>query len=112
MRRFSLVAATLLVCLIALPASAKIVHRWSFDKDGKDGSDSVGGVAAKLNDGAATKDGKVVLDGQNNWVDLPIGKTMEKLKSITIETWVTWDEQQGSWCRILTLARTRPSICS
>jgi hypothetical protein len=100
MRRFSLVAATLLVCLIARPASAKIVHRWSFDKDGKDGTDSVGGVAAKLNDGAATKEGKVVLDGQNNWVDLPIGKTMEKLKSITVETWVTWDEQQGAWCRI------------
>jgi hypothetical protein len=94
-RHFSI--ATLILCVVMQAASAKLVHRWSFDKDG---TDSVGGATAKLQDGAAIKEGKVVLDGQNNWVDLPIGKTIEKLKSVTIETWVTAEDMQGAWSRV------------
>src|SRR6476620_11223941 len=74
----------LLICLVAQPASAKIVHRWSFDKDE---SDSVGGAKANLQGGAAVKEGKLVLDGQNNYAELPIGKTIEKLKSASFEAW-------------------------
>src|SRR6476646_5614200 len=57
--------AIFIVCLAAQPVSAKIVHRWSFDKDS---ADSVGGAHARLEDGAAVKDGQVSFDGQNKWI--------------------------------------------
>ncbi len=78
MRSSILALVTFAVCFLAQSADARLVHRWSFEKDG---SDSVGDVAAKLQDGAAVNDGKVALDGQSNWVEVPIGKTLEKLKS-------------------------------
>jgi hypothetical protein len=104
MRAFALTLAVLVVCVTAQTSSAKILHRWSFDKDS---ADTVGGAHAKLNEGAAVKDGKVAFDGQNNWIELPIGKTMEKLTNATFETWCTWDELQGPWARVFDFGRSQ-----
>jgi hypothetical protein len=90
------------LCIAAQPASAKILHRWSFDKDA---ADSVGQASAKLMDGATIRDGKLVLDGEKNWVDLPIGGTIEKLTSATFEAWFIWGEEQARWVRIFDCGR-------
>jgi hypothetical protein len=91
------VLAGLAVCLCTQLSFAKVIHRWSFAKDG---SDSVGKANAKLNPGATVKEGRLVLDGESGYVELPIGATIEKLGSSTFEAWVTWDEMQGAWSRI------------
>jgi hypothetical protein len=83
--------------LAALPSAAALVHRWSFDSDA---SDSVGKANGTLEDGAKVEDGRVQLDGEVAYVELPIGDTIAKLSDVTIEAWVTWDEMQGPWSRI------------
>jgi hypothetical protein len=96
--RTPLLLAALAFLAVAPDASlAKVVHRWSFTSDA---SDSVGGANAVLQGGAAVQGGKLVLDGQDDYAELPIGRTVEKLGSITIEAWVTWAEMQGAWARI------------
>ena len=104
MRTFALGLAVLGVCFTAQTSSAKIVHRWSFDKDS---ADTVGGAHAQLTEGAAVREGKVSFDGQNNWIELPIGKTMEKLTNATFETWCTWDEVQTPWARVFDFGRSQ-----
>jgi hypothetical protein len=97
MNKLVLGLATLILCIAQQSSTAKLVHRWSFDSDGKD---SVGKADGKLEDGAKVSDGRVVLDGEGAYVELPIGDTIAKLGSATIEAWVTWDEDQGPWARI------------
>jgi len=97
MRMLVLGLAALIQPLTAGPSSAEIVHRWSF---GSDASDSVGGANGSLEGGATVSDGRVVLDGQNAYVQLPIGRTMERLTNSTFEAWVIWDQMQRAWLRI------------
>jgi hypothetical protein len=95
LHRFGL--AALVLSVLTQASEAKIVHRWSFATDGKD---SVGTAHATLQDGASIVDGKLNLDGQGGYAQLPIGETISKLNSMTIEGWVTWPEYQGAWARI------------
>src|SRR4029079_90003 len=76
----SLVA--LLVIGLVQEAPAKIVHRWSFTTDA---SDSVGKANAKLNAGAKVADGKLTFNGDNGFAEVPVGGTLSKLKSVTVE---------------------------
>ncbi len=84
-------------------ASAKgLIHRWSFDKDT---TDSIGNSDAILWNDAVVKDGNVSFDGRNQWVDLPIEDSIEKLTSATFEAWFTWDQIQSPWARIFDFGR-------
>lgn len=97
MKTLVLVLTAVVFGLAMRPAEAEVLHRWSFDSDAKD---SVGKADGILEEGAKVNDGRVELDGEAAYVELPIGGTIEKLKSATIEAWVTWNEMQGPWSRI------------
>jgi hypothetical protein len=64
-----------------------ILHRWSFAEDG---SDSVGGAHAILHNGAAASGGELVLDGIDDYAELPIEATLSQLTDVSVEMWVTW----------------------
>jgi hypothetical protein len=76
---------------------AKAVHRWSFDADA---SDSVGDADGNLKEGAVVKDGRLELNGETAYVELPIGGTIAGLSNATIEGWVNWKEYLDPWARI------------
>ena len=42
----------------------------------------------------------LLLDGEDDYVELPIGSTMSTLSSCTIATWVNWSGQGDAWQRI------------
>src|SRR5262245_46572204 len=79
-----------------LGSEAALVHRYSFTTDA---SDAVGGANATLSGGATMSPGKLMLDGQTGYADLPIGATIAALQSFTVEAWVTFD-QPAQWARI------------
>jgi hypothetical protein len=89
--------AAFVLCLAARQSAATLVHRWSFDSDA---TDSVGKANGTLEDGAKVNDGRLELDGEAAYAELPIGETIAKLNDVTIEAWVTWNETQGPWSRI------------
>jgi hypothetical protein len=97
MKSFPLALVAVATLFIAQPASAELVHRWSFTTDA---ADSVGGAHGSLLGGAAVDGGRVHLDGVAAYVSLPIGGTIAGLDSATFETWVTWDAFQRVWARI------------
>lgn len=72
-----------------------IVHRWSFTTDG---SDSVGGADAVLHNGAHIEGGALVLDGIDDYAELPILDTLRLLTDVSVEMWVTWNSSR-SWER-------------
>jgi len=89
------------VCLLAGRASADIVHRYSFDGTGTTVVDSVGG-ADGVALGGATQDGsgRLTLDGDNDYVDLPNG-IVSGLSDATFEAWVKWNgTAAGPWQRV------------
>ncbi len=96
---------------MALPATAALVHRYSFNDapgstnvvDSIAGSNGVLRVAT-VQGGAGgvvpTLDGsKVTLDGVGGYVDLPNGM-VSTLTNVTFEFWFTWDTG-GTWTRLL-----------
>jgi regulation of enolase protein 1 (concanavalin A-like superfamily) len=81
---------------ISSRSEATLVHRYSFTSDA---SDSIGGAHGVLQGGATISGGAVVLDGNNDYVDLPNG-IVSTLTNVTFETWLT-DNGSGNWSRIL-----------
>jgi len=68
-------------------------HWWTFEQDGRD---LVGKLDAKLNGGAAIKNGRLVLDGKEAFAQT--GPTTETLTAKTFEAWValpTLDQRGG-----------------
>lgn len=64
-----------------------LLHRWSFTTDG---TDSVGGAHAVLHNGASVSGGALVLDGVDDYAELPILDTLRLLTDVSVEIWVTW----------------------
>lgn len=82
---------------IQTKSHADLLHRFSFSNSGVD---SVTREFATLNNGASLSGGQVHLDGQNDYVSMPIGETISRLRSCTFEVWVTWPEYRAPWSRI------------
>jgi len=72
------------------------LHRWSFTTDG---SDPVGGADAVLVNGAHVSGGALVLDGADDYAELPIADTLKCLTDVSVEAWVVW-QGATSWERI------------
>jgi hypothetical protein len=83
--------------IVSRPPAGKLLHRWSFAADAKD---TVGTAHGVLRDGAAVAEGRVNLNGNGAYVELPIGGTIARLQNVTIEGWAAWDTAQGPWSRL------------
>jgi hypothetical protein len=73
----------------------EVLHQWSFTTDGRD---SVGGADAVLHNGASVLLGELLLDGVDDYAELPIAATLSSLTYVSVETWVTWTGS-SSWER-------------
>jgi hypothetical protein len=83
------------------PPAPQLCHLWSFE-DGT-ANDSVGGAHGTLNNGAAIVDGRLQLDGINDFMRTsPIGATIE---AKTLMAWVSLDNLQQQAGSALTLER-------
>jgi hypothetical protein len=68
-------------------------HWWTFEQDGRD---LVGKLDANLKGGAAIKDGRLILDGQESFAET--GATTDTLTAKTVEAWIalpTLDQRGG-----------------
>ncbi len=74
---------------------ATLAHRYSFTADAQD---SVGTAHGSLVNGATIVGGAVVLDGINQYVDLPNG-LVAGYNNITVEAWLI-DNTVGNWARL------------
>jgi hypothetical protein len=82
-----------------VPLQESIVHRYSFDDEGKD---SVGSAHGTLMGGATVNGGALVLSGAQSgqYLDLPNG-LLGSLSNATFEAWVTWTGSAGGdWQRV------------
>jgi hypothetical protein len=102
MRTLAIQWAILMCCCTVGLAEAKVVHRWSFDRDATDSAGDADGI---LKEGAKVSDGFLELDGEGAFVELPIGGTIAGLKSATIEGWINWKEYLDPWARIFDFGR-------
>ncbi len=84
-----------------VPYPPVLVHRYTFDGTGTTVTDVVGGADGTAMNGAQLNgDGKLVLDGQDDYVDLPNG-IISALTNATFEAWVIWHGPSGqNWSRI------------
>ena len=93
-------AIAVFISLVAASVSnADLVHRYSFTADARD---SVGVADGVLMGEARVSEGQLQLDGiaaNMSHVALPIGGTLAKLESCTIEGWATFGAIQN-WSRI------------
>jgi hypothetical protein len=89
------------------PKKALVGH-WKLDEtngstaydssdNGNNGS-VYGDLLWQPNDGQI--DGALLLDGVDDYVDLPVGSLVSELTNCTIATWVNWTEQGSGWQRI------------
>src|SRR5438477_9080348 len=98
LRTGSIVLSALLAFTFAVHADLK--HRYSFNEaSGTVAKDSVGGADGTLLGGASLSGGKVTLDGNDGYVDLPNG-IISKLTDATFEAWVTFSGEGGAWQRV------------
>ena len=75
-------------------------HRWSFAADA---TDSVGSADAVLNGTAAVSGGDLVLGGggtRTNHATVPIGTTIAKASSLTVEAWFTPANATQTWAKL------------
>ena len=83
---------SLLLTAMVPPASGKLLHRYDFNGSGTVCYDVAGNQDATIEGGAKLSgDGKLVLDGSNDYVSLPSG-ILGQLTSTTLEAWVTWED--------------------
>ena len=100
MKTLAIGLVILMPCVTARSSPAKVVHRWSFDADA---SDSARRRGRRVEGWHKVNAGKVELDGETAFVELPIGGTVARLKNATIEGWVTWKEYLDPWAADLRL---------
>ncbi len=87
--------------LVADPVSMK--HRYSFNEtSGTVAKDSVGTANGELLGGASLTGGKVKLDGNDGYVNLPNGIVSSLGNNGTIEFWYSYDGG-GAWSRVFDL---------
>lgn len=83
-----------------------LAHRWSFDNL----TDSVGGATAVLNGTASVSGGNLVLLGggtRTNHASIPIGKTIARSSSLTIDAWFT-TTTDGDWSKVWMFGTSGP----
>jgi hypothetical protein len=96
----------LTVLLTTWPASAQLIHRYSFTGNANDSVGTAHGAAVQLSDAngpignpVVFQNGEAVLDGAGGYIDLPNG-LVSTLTNVTIEAWVTVSVN-ANWARIL-----------
>ena len=73
------------------PNSTSLIHRFSFTGQSREAIDSIGGADGTLENGAVLDGaGHVVLDGADDFVDLPDG-LISGLDSATLVGWLSWN---------------------
>ncbi len=77
-------------------SQVQLLHRYSF-VDGL--RDSIGGSDGTFLGDAHVAGGALVLDGDGDYAELPVGGTIAGLNEITLEAWVVWNGG-GYWQRI------------
>src|SRR5438477_6654468 len=95
----------LIVLLTTWPASAQLIHRYSFTSNANDSVGAAHGAAVQLSDASGPigspvifQNGEAVLDGVGAYIDLPNG-LVSSLTNVTIEAWVTVNVN-ANWGRI------------
>ncbi len=76
-----------------------LAHRWSFE----DTSDSAGSAEVELHGSAAVSGGQLVLSGggtRTNHASVPIGATIAKSASLTVEAWFTAAAPAQTWSKL------------
>ena len=93
------------VLLTTWPASAQLVHRYSFTSNANDSVGTAHGAAVQLSDANGPlgspvlfQNGEALLDGVGAYIDLPNG-LVSTLINVTIEAWVTVNVN-ANWARI------------
>ena len=83
---------SLLLAVMVPSATGKLLHRYDFSGTGSVCYDFAGNKDVTIQGGAKLSgDGKLVLDGSNDYVLLPSGM-LGQLTSTTVEAWVTWED--------------------
>lgn len=83
----------------SVPNNPHLIHRYSFSGVGPEVIDSIGGQSGTLVNGAELDGaGHVVLDGDNDFVNLPSG-LISGLGSATLFGWLSWNGG-GCWQRV------------
>lgn len=86
---------SIIFMLFAVGVRAELVHRYSFTS-GAD--DSVGSAHGTLQNGATVADGQVILDGTDDYVDLPGSEiAVNTYPALTVELWMTQPEINQSY---------------
>lgn len=75
-----------------------LVHRYSFDGTGTELTDTVGGAHGFVRRTSLNGDGKLILDGENDYVDLPAG-LLSSLANASLEVWFVW-EGAAEWQKL------------
>lgn len=93
-----------LVCLLSLPASAAITHRYDFTNDA---NDVVGGLESTLEGNAVVTGGALVLDGTDDWLELdgPGIAINTYTEGISWEFWFV-DNGLSGWTRVFDFGDT------
>lgn len=87
MRYLSCIHIVLTIALLACPAWAEIVHRYSFDSGTQD---SIGNADGTLEGDAVVSDGSLILDGVDDWMSMPGDViALNAYETITTELWFT-----------------------
>ncbi len=105
-RRLFLLISFILVLIVTGNTSANLVGHWEFDDGvGSTAQDSSGNG----NHGVLNGDpqwingylgGAIDLDGNGDYVELPISSLLSSLTNSTFATWVNFSNQGGAWQRI------------
>jgi hypothetical protein len=105
-RRLTFLIALFLFLYAASNTSADLVAHWEFDDGvGSTAQDSSGnGYDGILNGDPQWIDGHsggaIDLDGNGDYVELPIGPLLSSLTNSTFATWVNFSNEGGAWQRI------------
>ncbi|MEN6575670.1 MAG: LamG-like jellyroll fold domain-containing protein, partial [Phycisphaerales bacterium] len=87
-------------------AHAELVGWWALDEtSGTTATDSSanGNHGTLINGptwGTGRMDGAVLLDGADDYVELPIGSLVSSLGDATLAVWANWSGQGGAWQRV------------
>jgi hypothetical protein len=85
-----------------VPANPGLAGRWAFDEEsGTTAHDSIGGNDGIIYGGAVLDgSGSLSFDGNNDYVELPIGSLISTLTNSTFAVWVDFSNSGGAWQRI------------
>jgi Concanavalin A-like lectin/glucanases superfamily len=84
------------------PVTASLAHRYSFsESSGTTTADTIGGSTwdGTLFGGSSFSGGKLVLDGNDGYVQLPAG-VVSNMDEVTIEAWVTFDDPVNNFASL------------